>query len=106
MGISVKRSDIKLELDYDSILSEFAPSAMNAVKKKAPERYGTYKQDITFTIVGSTIIVYVQAPQYRIAHILEFGSVNQRSQPHFMPGYNEVEKKYIEKMKNVDIKEK
>lgn len=113
MGVKVETYNIALTIDYEPVLAEFGKIAVEEVRSRAPVRSGTYKNDIAWTVKSvkgkdSRLIVYVRPPQYRLAHILEFGTSGlraQRAQPHFRPAFDKLQKDFVKRMKEVDINE-
>lgn len=90
---------------------QYGKELLKITKSKAPVRTGAYKRHLAvkkeknmFGDVKST--VYVRAPHYRLAHLLEKGHAlpqggRAKAQPHFKPAEEEIKPKYVRDIKKV-----
>lgn len=97
--------DKEFILDYDDIQGEYTDKTAKKIQKDAPKNKGNYAKGIGVTkIDNETRIIHNKGKHYRLGHILENGTKNQKAQPHYRPNHKPEE--YAEAMRKVDIKEK
>lgn len=110
LGEILETYQFKSKEDINDVTKISSRELRKLVQDKAPEERGVYKKAISVKKKGTsltgvhTYVVYVKAPHYRLAHLLEKDHAlakggRTRAFPHFKPGIVEIEPKFIAKLK-------
>jgi HK97 gp10 family phage protein len=107
--------DIRLD-NIEDVMYEHSKSNAKNISKRAPKRNGEYARSIGVLPINYggykteknkavSFAVGSLNNQYTLTHILEFGTVKQKAQPHFRPAYEEDRKTLAKKLKTqVELK--
>jgi HK97 gp10 family phage protein len=104
--ITYAQIDIKLK-NVDEIVEKHAQDNADNISKKAPKRSGDYAKSFGVRKIenskGTSYAVGSTNGQYRIGHILEFGTIKQKPQPHYRPAFQEDRKNFKNKLEQVEL---
>lgn len=103
MEVEIDTAEFKL--DWEDIQDDYTETVAEKVAEDAPKDSGDYADGIgTTRLDARTRIVHNKGDSYRLGHVLEYGTANQRPQPHYRPNHKPDE--YQKAMTKVDIVKK
>lgn len=98
-----------IDVDVQKVTASVAREAARAVSASAPVQTGAYKKSIKAKATEkstnkATSVVYAEAPQYRLTHLLEFGHAKVNggrttAYPHWEPAEQQAIRDYERKLR-------
>lgn len=96
-------TDFEIQLNGEEIIEKNCKKLAENIKKSAPKKTKEYANGITYRIDSGTGYVYNKGSHWSLGHILEFGTVKQRPQPHYRTNYNKQKSEIINDFRNIKI---
>lgn len=106
--MSVKVNEVKIVITgIDDLLDEIAGQTVADIKSNAPKDTGTYVNGIISKKTDEQErTIFNDGLHAPLGHVLEYGTVHQKAQPHYKPAFDKNAKEFEKKAAKLKLENK
>lgn len=106
--MSVKVNEVNVEIvGIDELLDEVASKTVADIKANAPKDTGTYASGIISKETDEQErTIFNERKHLYLGHVLEYGTIYQKAQPHFKPAFDKNAKDFEKKAAKLKLENK